>query len=115
MLHLKKIAYHRNGVFGAPFHVVLFKDGEDAMLGVTFDTEKGSRDIYTAVFDVAKLAAGDIEFGSNSYRGDVFHDTIKGWIKKYEADWDAKVEAGVAWLLEGRKASDIRDGRTKAA
>jgi hypothetical protein len=68
-------AYHRNGVGGAPFHVVLFDDVEDEntrKVAVLF-----KEPYHCAVLDVAKLSAGDIAFGSNSYRGDVFENALR--------------------------------------
>jgi hypothetical protein len=64
------IAHHRNGVCGAPFDVVLFKDrGAEGSrkVAILFDEQ-----YCCAVLDVAKLAAGDIAFMSNSWRGDVY-------------------------------------------
>jgi hypothetical protein len=69
------IDYHRNGIGGAPFHVILFEDrGEDGSrkVAVVFDEPW-----HTAVLDVAKLAAGDIAFGSNSWRGDVYEPALR--------------------------------------
>jgi hypothetical protein len=68
-------AYHRNGISGAPFHVVLFDDVGDEntrKVGILFEAPH-----HCAVLDVAKLAAGNIAFGFNSYRGDVFEDTLR--------------------------------------
>ena len=68
-------AHHRNGICGAPFHVVLFDDVDDEntrKVGILFDAP-----YHSAVLDVAKLAEGDIAFGSNSYRGDVFEDALR--------------------------------------
>ena len=68
-------AYHRNGICGAPFHVVLFDDVEDEntrKVGILFDAP-----YHCAVLDVAKLSAGSIAFGVNSYRGDVFEDALR--------------------------------------
>jgi len=68
-------AYHRNGISGAPFHVVLFDDVEDEntrKIGILF----GER-YHCAVLDVAKLSEGNIAFGFNSYRGDVFEDALR--------------------------------------
>jgi hypothetical protein len=68
-------AYHRNGISGAPFHVVLFDDVEDEntrKVGILFQER-----FHCAVLDVAKLSAGNIAFGFNSYRGDVFEDTLR--------------------------------------
>ena len=68
-------AYHRNGICGAPFHVFLFDDVEDEntrKAGILFEQRH-----HCAVLDIAKLAAGSIAFGFNSYRGDVFEDTLR--------------------------------------
>jgi hypothetical protein len=62
------IAHHRNGICGAPFTAVLFEDtGPEGSrkIGILFD-----KAYHCAVLDVAKLAAGDIAFASNSWRGD---------------------------------------------
>jgi len=72
------IDYHRNGISGAGFHVILFKSGKQKMMGVVF--EEGG---YCAIFDVNKLTAGDIEFGSNSWRGDNYEPELREEIKKY--------------------------------
>jgi hypothetical protein len=67
-------AYHRNGICGAPFHVVLFDDVNEntRKVGILFD-----KPFHCAVLDVAKLSAGSIAFGFNSYRGDVFEDVLR--------------------------------------
>jgi hypothetical protein len=68
-------AHHRNGISGAPFHVVLFDDVDDEntrKVGILFD-----KPYHCAVLDVAKLSAGSIAFGFNSYRGDVFEDALR--------------------------------------
>jgi hypothetical protein len=50
------VASHRNGVEGAPFHVVLFEDGgEDGSRKVAFVFDEPA---HCAVLDVAKLAEG---------------------------------------------------------
>jgi hypothetical protein len=74
-------AYHRNGVTGTPFHVVLFEDhGPDGSrkLAILF----GEPDCC-AVLDVAKLAAGDIAFGSNSWRGDTYAPHLRSAMKAH--------------------------------
>jgi hypothetical protein len=68
-------SYHRNGISGAPFHVVLFDDIDDentTKVGILFEESH-----HCAVLDVAKLAAGSIGFGVNSYRGDVFEEQLR--------------------------------------
>lgn len=71
-------AYHRNGICGAPFHVVLFDDVEDEntrKIGIIFKEPH-----HCAVLDIAKLAEGKIAFGINSYRGDTFEATLRSYL-----------------------------------
>jgi hypothetical protein len=74
------IAHHRNGIDGAPFYVVLFEDnpGPEASrkVGIVFDAPH-----QCAVLDIDKLAAGDIAFGTNSWRGDVYEPHLRDAIK----------------------------------
>jgi hypothetical protein len=79
-LNIHATARHRNGVAGQPFEVVLFKEpGRKArpMLAILFDEPH-----YCAVLDVAKLAAGDIAFGSNSWRGDDYEPHLRQAIEQ---------------------------------
>lgn len=69
------IAYHRNGICGAPFATVLFEDsGSEASrkIAILFEAES-----HCAVLDLAKLASGDIAFGSNSWRGDTYEPLLR--------------------------------------
>lgn len=78
---LSEIAHHRNGICGEPFHVVLFEDspGPEASrkVGIVFDATH-----HVAVLDVAKLAAGDVAFGSNSWRGDKYEPHLRDAIER---------------------------------
>lgn len=65
-------SHHRNGVCGDPFNVFLFQD-EDGTIKVAVDFGKSS----FAVLQVNKLAANDIAFGSNSWRGDYYANQIR--------------------------------------
>jgi hypothetical protein len=65
-------AHHRNGISGAPFHVVLFDDADSRKVGIVFDAPG-----HCAVLDIAELARGRIAFGVNSYRGDVYEPTLR--------------------------------------
>lgn len=62
--------YHRNGVGGNGFHVAIFKasDGVRYLAIRTKDTDG----VNCFVLDLDKAHAGNIEFGSNSWRGDNF-------------------------------------------
>ena len=87
-LSIIEIALHRNGICGAPFAVVLFEDGRpegSRKIGILFDEP-----YHCAVLDVAKLAAGDIAFMSNSWRGDQFEPHLRaaladgGYLAQYD-------------------------------
>jgi hypothetical protein len=71
--------HHRNGIAGAPFAVVLFEDqGTECSrkVAILFEPEG-----HCAVLDVNKLAEGDIAFGSNSWRGDSFEQSLRKAIR----------------------------------
>jgi hypothetical protein len=82
-------AHHRNSVAGAPFDVVLFKVHREpgVKVGILFD-DPG----YCAVLDVTMLAAGDIAFGSNSWRGDDYEPELR---RAIEHDRENGHEAGL--------------------
>ncbi len=75
---------HRNGVGGAPFHVAIFDEDKGAhsedqgrKVAIVFEEQA-----HCAVLDIAKLAAGDIDFGSNSWRGDEYEPHLRRAIEK---------------------------------
>ena len=83
-LNIIAIAYHRNGICGAPFGAVLFEDsGSEGSrkVGIVFDERH-----HCAVLDIAKLAAGDITFGSNSWRGDQYEPHLRKAINASEKE-----------------------------
>lgn len=73
-LKILTTAHHRNGIDGAPFSVVLFKEpGEHGVkVSILFDAPG-----HCAVLDVPLLTAGDILFGSNSWRGDQYEPDLR--------------------------------------
>ena len=79
---VEAIASHLNGIYGKRFHAVIFTD----------DTGEGSRKVGIVtedagecyVLDIAKLAAGDVAFGSNSWRGDTYEQSLRKAIQSYE-------------------------------
>jgi hypothetical protein len=78
-----EIASHRNGIDGPPLHAIVFRDAEDKSSvkpGVVFD-----KPWHIAVFDIGKLAECDVEFGSNSYRGDRYESQLRDAVKKHLA------------------------------
>lgn len=73
MITVKSVAYHRIGIGGAPFWVVLFEDAGRAMVAVAFDDDEYA----LAVLDVGLLAAGNIRFGENSWRYEYYAAVIR--------------------------------------
>lgn len=61
-------SHHRNGVCGEGFSVRIVEEYDRRMLVVTFDSDS----MRTAVFDIDLLQKNDVEFGSNSWRGDQY-------------------------------------------
>lgn len=74
-LQIVNMSHHRNGVGGAPFKVALVDDPNDGdtKLVIMFEEQ-----YYTAVLSLDSLIQSeDIDFGSNSYRGDRFDDALR--------------------------------------
>ncbi len=89
-LTIENIQYHRNGISGAPFHVILFRDPDEGrMLGVVFDQA-----YHVAVFNLDKLAVGNIAFGVNSWRGDRYEPTLRRAILESGASEDPEATHG---------------------
>jgi len=90
-ISIVSVSRHRNGISGIPFAVVLFDHEGTRKVGVVFadsetdNTRDASYDGCTAVLDVSLLAAGDIGFGSNSWRGDRFEGALLAAIREYDA------------------------------
>ena len=82
-LRIENIQHHRNGISGAPFHVLIFRDKvEGRMLGIVFQQEH-----HVAVFNLDKLALGNIAFGENSWRGDQYEPHLRKAIAEHEPTW----------------------------
>lgn len=71
-MKLLSAEWHRNGVNGEPFITGLFTD-EDGHTKMFVDFGE----MRFAVLQVDKLAKGDIAFGSNSWRGDLYVNEIR--------------------------------------
>ncbi len=79
-LSITAVQSHRNGISGAPFHAVTFRDREHGpMVAVIFEQPH-----HVAVLQLDKLTAGDIAFGSNSWRGDQFEPFLRSAIDLHE-------------------------------
>ena len=81
---IEQIARHRNGICGATFHVVLFRDPVSRKLAIVFE-QPG----HVAVLDLEHAHAGEIRFGFNSFRGDVYEPLLRTAIQRFESNHDA--------------------------
>ncbi len=78
-IEVLEVARHRNGgEEGEPFHVVTF-DLEDGrpMIAIVFD-EPG----HVAVLDRVKAGLGEIAYGANSWRGEVYEEALRRAIRR---------------------------------
>ena len=76
-IKIRKMARHRNGISGEPFHVLLFSSKEISNgIAIIFKEASGLNPMV-AILDLDKAATGDIAFGSNSWHGDEFSDQIR--------------------------------------
>lgn len=73
-IKILKVTYHRNGVFGNGFNVVLFQHEHTKKVAIVFE-ERGN----VAVLDVGLLAQDLIEY-PNRWRGDEFEDALRAAI-----------------------------------
>lgn len=100
---LEAIAYHRNGISGAPFYVLTFCDDNGPMVAVCFGTSDDCatpREIRTAVLNRDMLAQGEIGFGTNSWRGDDYHGWCWEQIRAHEAAEREKWAASPGFLAQ---------------
>jgi len=84
-VEIKQVAYHRNGVCGEGFHVVLFTMVEDRkrrdMMATVFDKPG-----HVAVLDRNLLGQGEVTMDEgNAWRGDVFEEDLRAGIARHYA------------------------------
>lgn len=104
-IRIKSVAYHRNGVSGAPFFVVTFTDQEEKrdFVATLFpeyeevenaDGSWNSRYVWgipseefhnpkVAVLDLDLVGAGEVRFGYNSWRGDNYADALLAAVNEW--------------------------------
>ena len=78
-IKVRSVAYHRNGVSGEGFHVVLFHYKKRDMVATVFDSLG-----QVAVLDLGMAAGGEIRAGINSWRGDEFEKSLREAIRKHQ-------------------------------
>ena len=96
MTNVKKVlqvAYHRNGICGAPFHAILFQtDHQVQVNGVdrdaTFLATVFEEPDHCAVICVDLLEGCGVTFTNNSWRGDHFEPELRAAIAAYHKETD---------------------------
>lgn len=88
-MHVKSIAFHRNGVSGASFHLVRFTDEKGAELIASVFSSPG----HVAVHDVHLAANDEIRFKYNSWRGDWYERRLRAAIKNWDEDQDDNISS----------------------
>lgn len=101
-LTVKKKSWHRNGITGEGFYVILFDCDGREMVAIMLD--KQARDILgsvpTFVLDIDMLKDGNIAFAENSWRGDWFDQWLRPAL-------DAEYEDAV---IEGQDRGGLDEG-----
>ena len=88
---LGPVAYHRNGIGGQGFHVALveeIEDGETRRMVVIRckDSDEPVGSIHCFALDVDKAYAGDVQFFTNSWRGDHYAEFMDNEIDKRDRE-----------------------------
>ena len=95
-MHLRTIAYHRNGVGGEGFYAIAFSYREDGrshrMVATVFGSDDDEHYGQTApctgrvaALDADLAAAGVVgRDGKNTWRGDNFEPQLRQWIAAYQ-------------------------------
>ena len=89
-----EVAYHRNGVGGAPFHLIKFTRLEKGP-----DYPKESPLIAVVFEDEGSVAVIDSKDDNSKWRGDYFEQPLRDIIKEYQKEQDAKLDL----MLYGKK------------
>jgi hypothetical protein len=77
---IERVAYHRNGIAGNGFHVILFRQFDNTpMVGTVFE-ERGN----VAVFNRQLVGEGNVDFYANSWRGDEFEQALREAVAEYQ-------------------------------
>lgn len=72
--------YHRNGISGEPFYAIVFEDKQHGKMVASLFKESG----FCAVYKIDLLAQGNVEFGENSWRGDVYEHKLRPALEEFK-------------------------------
>jgi hypothetical protein len=110
-MEARSVTYHRNGVFGAGFYAVAFRDDGRDLIGIVFTDGENLDPARTAVIEPSTIAADDgndpleIYGGSGTvtrWRGDEYHWRLARVIRGADVEWRAAWDAREARDLDGR-------------
>ena len=87
-------SHHRNGIGGVPFDVTLFECEDGRFIAFDFANNGGF-----GVVNIDQAHAGDIAFGSNSWRGDHYSEAVR----KAASQVEDSVSDGALFIRYKRK------------
>jgi len=103
-IEIRDIAYHRNGVAGLPFYVVLFNDPDKGMFNQVATIDEDGKDCRVINAGLVMTAS---EIGTrhmNKWRGDEYLLLIKEAMQEHRHSdyWDWYIE-----IFEKEETSDV--------
>ena len=100
-IEIRDVAYHRNGITGLPFFVVLFNDPDEGMFNQVATIDEDGKDCRVINAGLVVTAS---EIGTrhmNKWRGDQYLSMIKEAMRK--APWSIWYEA----IFEQEETSNV--------
>ena len=88
-IEIRDVAYHRNGVCGLPFYVVLFNDTDVGMFNQVATIDEDGKDCRVINAGLI-ITAGDLHQHMNKWRGDQYLSMIKEAMREHRHNeyWD---------------------------
>ena len=78
MIRILEVAFHRNGCSGESFYAIRFLDQRRLLLGLVF--EQPNRIVVIDPLHAAETVAA----GVNSWRGDLYEETLRNVVDRFE-------------------------------
>jgi len=103
-IEIRDVAYHRNGVAGLPFYVVLFNDPDEGMFNQLATIDEDGKDCRVINAGLV-MTAGEIgNRHMNKWRGDRYLLLIKEAMQEHRHSdyWDWYIE-----IFEKEETSDV--------
>lgn len=92
-IEIREVAYHRNGVSGLPFWVVLFNDTDEGMFNQLATIDEDGKDCRVINMGIAMFGRIGQDVGMNTWRGDYYLQKIKEAMQEHKNNdlWDTYI------------------------